>query len=163
MNNQHFTTNILVNQSPAEVFNAICNVRGWWSEEITGNTARTNDEFVLQYQDVHRCRIRLTEVTPGKKIVWQVLENYFSFTKDSSEWTGNTITFDITGKDGKTQLQFKQTGLVPQNECYDICSNAWTNYIRNSLYKLITIGKGEPNAAGRPQTENEKRLTSTNQ
>lgn len=160
MKNPDFTTSILVEQAPGEVFNAIRNVRGWWSEEITGNTSELNDEFILQYEDVHRCRIKLTEVIPNKKIVWLVMENYFSFTKDSSEWTGDTMTFEITEKAGKTQLQFTQTGLVPQNECYDVCSNAWTNYIQNSLYKLITIGKGEPNAKGNPQTADEKRLSS---
>lgn len=163
MKNPDFTTGILVDQAPDKVFNAIKNVRGWWSEQITGNTSELNDEFVLEYEDIHRCRIKLTEVIPNKRITWLVLENYFNFTKDSSEWTGDTMTFEITEKGGKTQLQLTQTGLVPQNECYDICSNAWTNYIHNSLYKLITTGKGEPNAKGKPQTEDEKRLTTNNQ
>ncbi len=54
------------------------------------------------------------------------MENYFNFTKDSDEWADN-----------KTQLQFTQVGLVPESECYDICSNAWVNYINNSLRDLI--------------------------
>lgn len=63
-----------------EVFNAITNVRGWWSEEIEGSTEKVNDEFTYQYNDVHRCKMRLAEVVPGKKVVWQVLDNHFSFT-----------------------------------------------------------------------------------
>jgi hypothetical protein len=35
--------------------------------------------------------------------------------------------------------------LVPEYECYEVCNDAWTGYIKNSLYKLITSGKGEPN------------------
>jgi hypothetical protein len=159
MKNKDFNTGFMVDQSPEEVFNAISNVRGWWSEEITGNTAKLNDEFILQYEDMHRCRIKLAEVIPNKMIVWRVMENYFKFTKDSSEWTGDTITFEITGKDGKTELQFTQTGLIPEKECYDICSNAWVNYINDSLYRLITTGEGEPNAKGRHRTEDEKRLS----
>ena len=53
-----------------------------------------------------------------------------------------------------------QSGLVPENECFDICSNSWTNYIQNSLHSLITTGKGKPNGKGKPQTENEKKLSS---
>ena len=88
--------------------------------------------------------MKLIEVIPNKKVVWLVMDNYFQFTKDKSEWNGNKIIFEITEKDNKTQLQFTQLGLVPEYECYDICQNAWSNYINNSLRSLITTGKGQP-------------------
>lgn len=154
-----FTTTILVEKSPEAVYNAITNVRGWWSEEIKGTTAKAGDEFTLQYEDIHRCKIRILESVPGKKVVWQVLENYFKFTKDTKEWTWNRMIFEITPKAGKTQLKFTQVGLVPQYECYEVCSNAWLTYINGSLKDLITTGKGKPNAKGKPQTEAEKRLS----
>ena len=145
MNNQDFTTTILVDQSAEKVFNAINNVRGWWSENIKGSTKKLNDEFLYHYKDVHTCKIRLTEVIPNEKVVWLVLDNYFSFTNDKSEWKGTKIIFEIAEKDGKTQLRFTHQGLVPQYECYNVCNDAWTGYIRNSLRNLITTGKGEPN------------------
>ena len=85
MSASDFTTAILVNQSPEEVFNAVTNVRGWWSEEIEVNTAKQNDEFNYHYEDIHRCKIKLTEVIPNQKIVWLVEENYFKFTEDKTE------------------------------------------------------------------------------
>jgi len=103
-----------------------------------------NDEFNYHYEDMHRCKIKLIEVIPNKKVVWLVMENYFKFTKDKSEWTGNKIIFEITEKDNKTQLQFTQVGLVPEYECYDICENAWSSYIQKSLRNLIVTGKGQP-------------------
>ena len=39
MTTSDFTTALVVDQTPNEVFNAITNVRGWWSEEIEGGTA----------------------------------------------------------------------------------------------------------------------------
>ena len=158
METQNLNTTLLVDQTPKEVFDAINNVRGWWSEEIEGSTDKLNSEFDYHYEDVHRCKMKITELIQDKKVVWDVLENYFKFTKDKSEWTGNKIVFEITEKDNKTQLQFTQFGLVPEYECYDICSDSWRNYIHNSLRSLITDGKGKPNGKGKPQTENEKKL-----
>lgn len=145
MSNQDFTTTIVVDQSPKQVFDAINNVRGWWSEEIEGGTENLNDIFLYHYKDVHLSKMKLIEVVPDNKVVWLVLDNHFSFIKDETEWVGTKVIFEITEKDGKTQLHFTHEGLVPQYECYDICNEGWTNYIRNSLYKLITTGKGEPN------------------
>ena len=160
MQNQNLSTTILVDQTPKQVFDAINNVRGWWSEEIEGSTDKLNSEFDYHYEDVHRCKMKITELIPNKKIVWDVLENYFKFTEDKTEWTGNKIAFEITEKGNKTELRFTQVGLVPEYECYDICSDSWKNYIHNSLRSLITDGKGKPNGKGKPQTENEKKLGS---
>lgn len=160
MNTPDFTTAILVEQTPTQAFNAINNVRGWWSEEIEGGTNKLNDQFKYHYEDVHRCQIKLIEIVPNKKVVWLVMNNYFKFTKDKSEWTGTKIIFELTEKDGKTQVRFTHQGLVPEYECYDICKGAWTTYIQKSLFNLITTGKGQPNATGKPQTDHEKTLTS---
>jgi hypothetical protein len=158
MENQDFSTTLLVDQSPATAFQAICNVRGWWSEEIEGPTDQLNGVFHYHYEDVHRCLLKITELVPDKKIVWLVMDNYFKFTKDTSEWKGTTIVFDIAKKGDKTQIQFTHIGLVPDYECYAICYDAWTNYIQNSLRDLISTGKGLPNGKGKAQTENEKKL-----
>ena len=150
MTTKDFTTTILVDNTPEEVFDAINNVRGWWSEEIDGSTDKLNSEFDYHYEDVHRCKIKIIELVPNKKVVWSVLDNYFKFTKDKSEWKGTKIIFDIAEKDNKTEMRFTHQGLVPAYECYEICRDAWTGYIQKSLRNLITIGKGQPNATGKP-------------
>jgi len=155
-----FTTTIVVDQTPEEAFNAINNVRGWWSEEIEGSTNKLNAEFNYHFEDIHRCKMKLIEVIPGKKVVWLVLDNYFKFTKDKGEWTGTKIIFEIAENDNKTQIRFTHLGLVPEYECFEVCRDGWSNYIRNSLRSLITTGKGQPNGKDKPQTESEKNLRS---
>ena len=162
MHTSDFTTAILVDQTPEAAFNAINNVRGWWSEEIEGHTDKLNEVFNYHYEDVHRCKIKVTELIDGKKVVWQVLENYFKFTNDSTEWTGTKVIFDIAEKDNKTEIRMTHQGLVPEYECYNICRDAWTTYIQKSLHNYISTGKGQPNGKGKPQTENEKKLSSNN-
>lgn len=159
MKDTNFTTTILVNQSPVEVFNAINNVRGWWSEEIDGNTTQLNDAFKYHYEDVHRCQLKIIESVPNQKVVWLVQDNYFNFTKDTSEWKDTKVCFEISTVANKTQLTFTHIGLVPEYECYDACNEGWTNYIQHSLFNLITTGNGSPNGKGKPQTETEKNLT----
>jgi hypothetical protein len=144
MENQNFTTSFSVENTPEEVFNAINNVRDWWSENIEGGTDKLNDVFSYRYKDSHRCKIKLIEVIPNQKVVWLVLENYFDFLKDQSEWKDTKITFEISRDGNKTRLIFTHVGLVPDYECYDACSNAWTFFIGTSLKNLITKGKGEP-------------------
>jgi len=162
MKTKDFTTTILVDQTPQQVFDAVTNIRGWWSEEVEGRTDKLNEEFRYHFQDVHRSRLKVTELIPGQKVVWEVLDNYFSFTKDSSEWTGNNLIFEMEEKEGKTQLRFTHQGLVPAYECYDICTGAWDQYIGQSLRDLITTGKGQPNGTGKPQTDDEEKLGSGN-
>ncbi|RAJ00386.1 uncharacterized protein YndB with AHSA1/START domain [Chitinophaga skermanii] len=145
MKTQDFTISFLVPQSAGEVFNAVNNVRGWWSEQVEGKTGALGEVFNYHYQDVHRSRMKIIEFIPNEKVVWLVEANYFNFTRDHAEWTNTKISFEIASKGDQTELVFTHIGLVPTEECYDICTDAWTNYIRGSLKNLITTGKGKPN------------------
>lgn len=138
-----FTTIISVDQSPEEVFNAVNNVRGWWQGAFEGSTGKLNEEFTYQYGDIHFSKQKIVELVPGKKVVWLVTESSLSFVDDKKEWDGTKIIFDISEQGGKTQLQFTHAGLVPKFECYDACSNAWGRLVQESLYSLITTGKGK--------------------
>ncbi|WP_353184251.1 SRPBCC domain-containing protein [Parapedobacter lycopersici] len=144
MENQHFNTEITFNATPQQVFQAVNQVRRWWSENITGDTDRLHGEFTYRYQDVHHCRIRITEWVPNEKVVWHVVDNYFNFTGDPREWTGTNIIFELSEKDGKTHLRFTHQGLVPSYECFQVCHDAWTHYIQGSLAALIRTGQGSP-------------------
>src|SRR6266566_4249287 len=127
MKTKNYTTSFTVDQSPEEVFDAINNVRGWWSEEIDGSTDKLCAEFKFHHKDIHRSTQKITELVPGKKVVWHVSDSQINFVKD------------------KTELRFTHVGLVPAIECYGDCSGAWGFLINESLRSLITAGKGQPN------------------
>ncbi len=145
VDDRDFTTTFKVDQSPEEVFNAINNVRGWWSGEIDGSTDKLGAEFKYQYRDIHRSTQKITELVPCKKVVWHISDSNLNFVKDKTEWNGTDIVFEITRKDDKTVLRFTHVGLVPALACYGDCSDAWGFYIKDSLRSLITTGKGQPN------------------
>lgn len=145
MTNRNFTTSFTVDQTPETVFAAINHVRGWWSEVIKGRTDMLGEEFDYSFEDIHRCKIKVTELVPGKKVVWRVLDNDFSFIEDKTEWTGTEIIFDVSWQGDKTEIHFTHQGLVPEYECYEVCSDGWGSAINGSLRSLITTGKGQPN------------------
>jgi len=144
MNATDYTETLTVDQTPAEVFTAINNVRGWWNDTAKGGFQKLNDEFETRFGDVHYSKQKLIEVVPDKKVVWLVTESELNFLKDKAEWTGTKVSFEIFRKENKTHLQFKHAGLRPKIECYDACSTAWGQYLRFSLFYLITTGKGQP-------------------
>ncbi len=145
MNDKNFTTTFSVDQTPKEAFDAINNVRGWWSGEIEGGTDKLGDEFTYRYQDLHYSKQKVIELIPGKKVVWLVLDSTLNFVEDKSEWNGTKIIFEISKKGNKTEIRFTHAGLVPKYECYNACSDAWGFYINDSLRSLITKGMGQPN------------------
>lgn len=147
--NNNYTASFTVDQSPEEVFKAVTNVRGWWGEGVIGNTEKEGDEFVYEVPDVHRSVQKLVEVVPNEKVVWLVTESNMTFINDPEEWVGTKIIFDITKEGDKTKLTFTHEGLVPEVECYKFCMPAWDQYVKGSLYKLITNGEGTPNLEGK--------------
>ena len=112
MNDKNFTTTFTVDQSLEEAFTAINNVRRWWSGEIEGSTDKLGDEFSYHYQDVHRSKQKITELIPGKKVVWHVLDGHLNFVQDKTEWKGTDITFEVSKKGNKTEIRFIHLGLV---------------------------------------------------
>jgi hypothetical protein len=143
--NTDYTMSFVVDQTPDQVFAAISNPRAWWSEDIDGDTDRLGAIFYYHYQDIHRGTFKVTELEPGRKLSWHVLQNYFSFVKETTEWTGTTIQFEITRVPQGTELRFTHIGLKPSEECYDVCHDSWRFYVGSSLRNLIAGGEAKPN------------------
>jgi len=149
------TLTFTVDRTPEDTFAAINDVRGWWSgppaptePQIEGRTDRLGEEFSYLVTDVHYSKFRITELVPGSRIAWLVLDSRLTFIADQEEWTGTTVTFDLTEHDGRTQVVFTHVGLVPEHECYDVCDDAWSSYILGNLRRLIETGSKDPAPAG---------------
>lgn len=144
MTSRDFTTTILVDRSAREAFDAINRPRDWWGREIDGQTDRLGEEWTYRYKDMHFSRQKTIELVPDRKVVWQVVDAQMNFLQDKAEWRGTEIVFDISPKDGKTQIRFTHAGLVPEVECFEVCKSAWSGLIGDSLLELIETGEGLP-------------------
>ncbi len=143
-----YTTAILVDQTPRQAFDAINDARSWWggqwSGQINGDTGTLGAVFTYRVPDVHYFKMKITELTPGRRVVWHVLDSDLSYTRAKTEWNDTRIRFDISRKGNKTEVRFTHKGLVPADECYGSCSLAWARLINTSLRSLISAGKGQP-------------------
>jgi activator of Hsp90 ATPase-like protein len=145
MGQRDLTATFSVTQSPEAVFAAINDVRGWWSGDIEGDTDRLGAVFTYRNEDVHRSTQEIVELVPERRVVWRVVDSYLSFLADKTEWNGTRIVFDITPRGERTELRFTHEGIDPDQECFGVCSKAWTFYVTDSLKNLVVRGSGTPN------------------
>ncbi|MEO5642646.1 MAG: SRPBCC domain-containing protein, partial [Bacteroidia bacterium] len=114
-----------------------------WSADMEGGSHIVNDEFTV-YFGATSIALKVTELIPGKKIVWYVTDCNKHFLKNKKEWKDTQVIWEISTADNKTKIDLIHEGLIQEIECYEVCQSAWTDYLQGSLFDLITSGKGEP-------------------
>lgn len=149
------TMSFTVQQTPHEVFDAITDVRSWWSGSIVGDTTTLGAEWVYTVPDIHFSKFRTTRLDAGSLVEWLVLDSHLTFPEDKQEWTGTTVRFDIStepgaaatdGSPARTRLTFTHVGLHPEQECFAVCRTAWSQYVLGSLRDRVLTGAGVPDA-----------------
>jgi len=147
MKTESYTISYVVDQSPQEVFDAINNVRGWWSGEIDGRTDKLGAEFTYH--------TRTCTAPPRRSPSWCRARSRLAhrgqphqFREGQGEWNGTDVVFEIAKKGAKTELRFTHVGLVAGHRM--LWKMRWRLgfYINESLRNLITTGKGDPNEKG---------------
>jgi hypothetical protein len=144
---EYLTVRATVDATPQQVYEAINDVRGWWSADLEGESEHVGDIFTYTYGDIHRSTQQVTEQVPGSKVVWHVLEGYLNFTPDPGEWTGTDVVFDITSRGEQTEVKLTHIGLTPESPCFDSCSKGWGYYAGEALPALIRAGADASQAA----------------
>jgi len=137
------TARFTVDATPLQAYEAINDVRSWWSGNIVGDTDAVGSEWYYLVPDIHFSKQVVRELVPGERVVWDFTDGYLSFIADKKEWIGTSGRFDITDKDGATEVSFTHEGLASGDECFDVCYDAWTHYITVSLRKRIETGTGQ--------------------
>jgi hypothetical protein len=131
------TITITVPQTPEQVYDAVLDVGGWWTGEVSGPTAELGQEFTYRYEDKHRSTHRVDELARGQRVVWLTTDADLPFAADPAEWVGTRQVFDIAPVADGTELRFTHEGLVPELDCYESCSTAWSQLVRTRLRERI--------------------------
>ena len=143
MKKQDYSTTFVAKKNAKEVFKGINRVSAWWTENIEGNSGKLNDIFTVHFAETF-VTFKITEAISEKKVVWLVTDCYLHWLKGKKEWKDSKIVFEISEQKDGTRINFTHVGLTPEIECYNDCVKGWDQYIKESLFKLITEGKGHP-------------------
>jgi len=95
MDQQNYQASFTVKQRP-ESFR-------WYQPRVGLVDGQPGGQFGSIERCLHRtlwrtsATIKLIEVVPDRKIVWQVLDCYLHFLKDKTEWKDTTIVWEFHG------------------------------------------------------------------
>ena len=137
-----FTSSISAKISAAEAIKKISNVPGWWGVSFTGNSEKQGDTFIIKMGGESFFNFTVTELVPGKKLVWLITDCNMPWYTNKKEWASTRLIFDLDEKNGETTITFTHEGLTPDIECYKDCEPGWTHWIKTSLFSYLTTGQG---------------------
>jgi len=138
-----YTAKIEVKTTADKALQSVGKVGQWWAKHFTGAAAAMSDTFTVTFGETY-VDFRITEFAPGRKITWLVTDCNLHWQSDKKEWAGTEIHWEVQEHGDMATLTMTHVGLVPGVECYEMCSNGWNGHLHNSLRKLITTGKGQP-------------------
>lgn len=144
MKTNDYQATLTTDLSAKETFERIVNVSEWWNSGLKGASKKLNDQFTVQFGDVHVSTQKIVELVPEKMVVWLVTQSKLNFIKQQDEWNNTRIVFEVSTMENKTQVRFTHHGLNPDVECFTGCSQGWDYYIKGSLNKYLTTGNGTP-------------------
>jgi hypothetical protein len=132
-----YRAEFVVDRTPDVAFDTIAEVRSWWTGDIVGESGRVGDVFTYRHEDLHVSTQRVTDLEPGRRVVWHVDDARLSFVADPTEWIGTDIVFELEPVGEGTRVTFTHVGLDPRIECYEACSSAWGYYVTERLPEVI--------------------------
>lgn len=141
---QNYQSEISTKTTPEESFDKITRVQEWWSKNFEGNSKKANDVFTVRFSNGDMYKIRIAEIEPDKRIVWDVIDAYQGWVKDTAEWRGTKIAWEIKKNNDGVSIDMTHVGLVPEIECFSRCKRGWDYLMHESLSKFLSEGKGLP-------------------
>lgn len=131
-------------RAPAsDVFRALATIdglAGWWTRSTSGD-ASLGGSITFRFlsasgDEKGRFDMRVTELTPGRKVAWRVQDG-------PPEWVGTEVSFALAEQGGMTVVLFAHRGWREEVEFTAHCSTKWAVFLL-SLRDLVERGAGQP-------------------
>ena len=103
MEKKDYHRTITVKPSADEAMKKISQVNRWWAHDVTGKTEKLNDTFSVRFGETF-VDFQISELVPGKKMVWRVTDCNLHWIKDKKEWKNTEVVFEISSKNNLTKI-----------------------------------------------------------
>lgn len=136
--------NIQINTSPEKVYESLTEQKHlamWWTPDCTAEPeVGTDSRFEFNPYGDYIVLI-VNKLEANKLVEWKVMDAKMMGT---TEWINTVITFELSEKDGKTELSFIHKGWKEETECFKKCTDGWNHFVADSLKSYLETGKGKP-------------------
>ncbi len=144
---ENYQTSVLIKAGTLGVFKAITErIDEWWGE-VDRQPSGTGVTFRVSFGEAF-WTFRVTTFEPEHLVTWECIESnqvHAGLMGIKEEWLGTQLHWQIaTEEESATRLCFTHEGLVPDFNCYEVCSDAWGYFIGSSLKELVERGQGQP-------------------
>lgn len=144
----HYQQTLVIKASPARVNSALTTpegLRGWWTQDCD-YPSEPDGSIRLRFGRNYK-ELRIEKIEPNREVEWRCIAAQMFAAQPfarKDEWVGTRIVFHLTPvDDGTTRLEFAHVGLVPEFECFELCSDGWRYFMR-SLQLFVETGLGTP-------------------
>ena len=144
----HYHSDLLINAPAADVYKALTTPEGlqsWWTKTCEIGT-QVGAESTFHFGKTFKV-MRIEALNPDVKVAWQCIDSHIhapGLLTRTNEWIGTSIAFNLEPQfASSTLLKFDHFGLVPEVECFEVCSSGWDQFL-GSLKEYAETGKGRP-------------------
>lgn len=120
----------------AKVFEVLTTAAGLaavWTDKLIVNPGLGGvNEF--DFNDNYATKMKVAELEENKRVRWECMAS-------DPEWTGTSISFDLSEKNGVTSLVLKHQNWRELTEFYRACNYNWAMFLY-SLKSYCEDGKG---------------------
>jgi hypothetical protein len=139
-----YRTTIESSIAPGDALGRISEVALWWAKHVDGAAKEVGDEFTVRFAGGDRYTLRVAELEPPGRAVWEVTDAFQGWVADPGEWIGTRIVWTVSARPDGATVQMEHVGLVPALECFDRCTGGWTYLVHDSLAGHLAGASGRP-------------------
>ena len=117
---------VFIQSTPEKIYKAVTTEEGiacWWSKK---NNAKpeAGSIYRIYFGPDYFKEIKITELVPGKKVVWEILNAH-------PEWLNTIIVFDISTGKNSAELRFRHSGWKDYTDMFAQCNHHWGIFLQN--------------------------------